>query len=131
MRHSLASRQRAALSPFCNLSGASFARIRCHPRGICYPRSMTTAAALTRLARLTLFLLLVATLLLPPARSQQASSAAAPTVPGPSADFAVAADEVLHNMSEITGLSLISPLKKTLRSRDEIRAYVIKQMEDD
>src|SRR5262245_54388813 len=92
---------------------------------------MTTASALTRLARLTLFLLLVATLLLPPARSQQASSAAAPTVPGPSADFAVAADEVLHNMSEITGLSLISPLKKTLRSRDEIRAYVIKQMEDD
>jgi hypothetical protein len=46
-------------------------------------------------------------------------------------DFAQAADEVLHNMSEITGLSLVSPLKKTLRSREEIRAYVIRQMDED
>jgi len=34
-------------------------------------------------------------------------------------------------MSSITGLSLVSPLKKTLRSRDEIRAYVIRQMNED
>jgi len=34
-------------------------------------------------------------------------------------------------MSEITGLSLVSPLKKTLRSRDDIRAYVIRQMDED
>jgi len=34
-------------------------------------------------------------------------------------------------MSEITGLSLVSPLKKTLRSREEIRAYVIRQMDED
>ncbi|HEU0369070.1 MAG TPA: hypothetical protein VFR42_07670, partial [Candidatus Acidoferrum sp.] len=56
------------------------------------------------------------------------------TTPPPAnspSDFAQAADEVLHNMSEITGLSLVSPLKKTLRSREEIRAYVIRQMDED
>lgn len=48
-----------------------------------------------------------------------------------SAEFAAAADEVLEQMSEITGLKLRTPLKKTLRSRDEIRAYVIREMDDE
>jgi hypothetical protein len=48
-----------------------------------------------------------------------------------SADFARAADEVLQNMSQITGLPLRNPLKKTLRSREEIRAYIIRQMNED
>jgi hypothetical protein len=47
------------------------------------------------------------------------------------ADFAAAADEVLAQMSDITGLKLLSPVKKTLRSREQIRAYVIKEMNDD
>lgn len=47
------------------------------------------------------------------------------------ADFASAADEVLGQMSEITGLKLLTPLKKSLRSRDEIRAYVIAEMNDE
>jgi hypothetical protein len=47
------------------------------------------------------------------------------------ADFIAAADEVLGQMSEITGLKLLTPLKKSLRSRDEIRAYVIKQMNEE
>jgi hypothetical protein len=47
------------------------------------------------------------------------------------ADFIAAADEVLHQMSQITGLRLRAPLKKSLRSRDEIRAYVIKQMDEE
>ena len=34
-------------------------------------------------------------------------------------------------MSEITGLKLRSPLKKSLRTREQIRAYVIKEMDDD
>ncbi|MFI5058603.1 MAG: hypothetical protein ACHQLQ_10480 [Candidatus Acidiferrales bacterium] len=34
-------------------------------------------------------------------------------------------------MSEITGLKLLTPLKKTLRSREEIRAYVVTQMNED
>jgi hypothetical protein len=47
------------------------------------------------------------------------------------ADFAVAADEVLAQMSQITGLPLRTPLKKTLRSRQEIRAHIIEEMNDD
>src|SRR5882762_10705524 len=47
------------------------------------------------------------------------------------ADFIAAADEVLGQMSEITGLKLVTPLKKSLRSREEIRAYVIKQMDEE
>jgi hypothetical protein len=63
-----------------------------------------------------------------------AQQSPAPSVPSPAApatDFAQAADEVLQNMSEITGLALRTPLKKTLRSRAEIRAYVIRQMDED
>jgi hypothetical protein len=48
-----------------------------------------------------------------------------------SADFASAADEVLAQMSQITGLDLRSPLKKSLRSRAEIRAHIIQEMNDD
>jgi len=47
------------------------------------------------------------------------------------AEFAAAADEVLEQMSQITGLKLRTPLKKTLRSREEIRAYVINEMNED
>jgi len=46
-------------------------------------------------------------------------------------DFIAAAEEVLGQMSQITGLKLITPLKKSLRSREEIRAYVIKQMNEE
>jgi hypothetical protein len=63
--------------------------------------------------------------------AQQSPATAPPASTGSAADFARAADEVLENMSEITGLSAVSPLKKTLRSRDEIRAYVIRQMNED
>src|SRR5712691_6213898 len=47
------------------------------------------------------------------------------------AEFIAAADDVLGKMSEITGLKLRTPLKKSLRSREEIRAYVIKQMNEE
>ena len=47
------------------------------------------------------------------------------------AEFIAAADDVLGKMSEITGLKLRAPLKKSLRSREEIRAYVIKQMNEE
>jgi hypothetical protein len=45
-------------------------------------------------------------------------------------DFLAATDEVLKDMSEITGYKLKTPLKKTLRSREEIHAYVVRQMDD-
>jgi len=47
------------------------------------------------------------------------------------AEFVAAADDVLQQVSQITGLKLVSPLKKTLRSRAEIRAYVIREMDDE
>jgi hypothetical protein len=54
---------------------------------------------------------------------------------GPSAaqraDFSAAADDVLNQMSEITGLKLRTPLKKSLRSREQIRAYVVREMDED
>src|SRR3981081_1594610 len=43
-------------------------------------------------------------------------------------EFSAAADEVLAQMSHITGLKLRTPVKKTLRSREEIRASVISEM---
>src|ERR1700752_2961282 len=64
----------------------------------------------------------------------QDSPAAAPRADSKAAnnaEFLAAADEVLEQMSEITGLKLITPLKKSLRSREEIRAYVIKQMNEE
>lgn len=46
-------------------------------------------------------------------------------------DFAAAADEVLEQMSDITGLKLRSSLKKSLRSKEEIRAHIIQEMNED
>jgi hypothetical protein len=66
--------------------------------------------------------------------AQQASPPPASSTPSEgrsNAEFTAAADEVLQQMSEITGLTLKSPLKKTLRSKDEIRAYVLRQMDED
>ncbi len=51
--------------------------------------------------------------------------------PNVNAEFSAAADQVLAQMSEITGLKLRTPLKKTLRSRVEIRAYVVREMNED
>jgi len=48
-----------------------------------------------------------------------------------SAEFVAAADEVLQQMSQITGLRVRSPIKKTLRSREDVRAYLLRQMDDD
>jgi hypothetical protein len=66
-------------------------------------------------------------------RAQQTTAPATPPASSGTAtgDFAAAADEVLAQMSEITGLKLRTPLKKSLRTRDQIRAYVIKEMDED
>jgi hypothetical protein len=64
----------------------------------------------------------------------QKSPAVTSPDPGKSAaaaEFAAAADEVLRQMSQITGLKLRTPVKKTLRSREEIRTYVINEMNED
>jgi hypothetical protein len=68
-----------------------------------------------------------------PVRAQEAAVVppSADSKPATDADFIAAADEVLGQMSQITGLKLLAPLKKSLRSREEIRAYVIKQMNEE
>ncbi|HWZ96543.1 MAG TPA: hypothetical protein VN025_02160 [Candidatus Dormibacteraeota bacterium] len=63
--------------------------------------------------------------------AQAPDSSPAPLDKKTTAEFAAAADDVLQQMSQITGLKLRVPLKKTLRSRDDIRAYLIRQMNDD
>ena len=65
------------------------------------------------------------------AQDSSVASTRADSKPADNADFLAAADEVLQQMSEITGLKLLTPLKKSLRSREEIRAYVIKQMNEE
>lgn len=68
-----------------------------------------------------------------PASAQEASVTTPPadSKATTEADFIAAADEVLSQMSQITGLKLRTPLKKSLRSREEIRDYVIKQMNEE
>lgn len=76
-----------------------------------------------------------------PAQESSASSkSAAPPVPGSSsaespaganATFLKTADEILVQMSQILHLPIKEPLKKTLRSKDEIRAYLIREDKED
>jgi len=59
----------------------------------------------------------------------------APVMPPPvtplTPEFAKAADEVLEDISEIVALPVKAPLKKSIRTRDEIRSYIILQIEQD
>jgi predicted transcriptional regulator len=47
------------------------------------------------------------------------------------AEFLQAADEVLADMSKLLSLPVVEPLKKSVRSRDEIRDYLVKSMKED
>jgi hypothetical protein len=67
----------------------------------------------------------------------QQAAPSAPSVPSPllegqsHAEFLQAADEVFLEMSKLLSLPILSPLKKSLRSRDEIRAYLLQKMKED
>jgi hypothetical protein len=80
-----------------------------------------------------LFLAVIFLLAGPVACAQQASVASPPadSKAATHQEFIAAADEVLAQMSEITGLRQRFPLKKSLRSREQIRAYVIQQMDEE
>jgi hypothetical protein len=65
------------------------------------------------------------------AQKSPAVTAPDPAKSAAAAEFTAAADEVLAQMSQITRLKLRTPVKKTLRSREEIRAYVISEMNED
>ncbi len=92
-------------------------------------------ASFKRLLNRTAGVLLLAALflLIPrPARTQQAATAPSPapsTKDNP--EFLAMADEVLQEMSAITGWELKTPLKKSIRSREEIHAYVLREMDDE
>jgi hypothetical protein len=47
------------------------------------------------------------------------------------AEFLQAADEVLAEMSKILSLPVKEPLKKSVRSREEIREFLVRQMRED
>lgn len=71
---------------------------------------------------------------IPPGFAQQATpapGAAAPSVGTSSPEFLATADEVVKEMSQITGWGIKTPLKKSIRSRADIHAYILKQMDDE
>jgi hypothetical protein len=67
------------------------------------------------------------------AAAQQAapSSTLPPPASTQSAEFSQAADEVLAEMSKLISLPIVSPLKKSMRSREEIKAYLLQKMRED
>jgi hypothetical protein len=92
-------------------------------------------ASFKRFSNRTAGILLLAALLLlilHPALAQQTATAPSPA---PSAknnpEFLAMADEVLQEMSAITGWELKTPVKKSIRSREEIRAYILREMDDE
>jgi hypothetical protein len=101
------------------------------PKVICYPaKGMPSLAKFAKRCGLPIALLLCsadfvgaqsATPELPSASSNKVSAA----------DFAEAANEVLAQMSDITHLQFRGPLKKSLRSKEEIRVHVIQEMSED
>ena len=104
---------------------------------ICYPENLMLSPISRSRCLFALALAMLLALGTTFASSSLAQETTAPaTLPSsagkPSAaEFSAAADEVLTQMSQITGLSLRSPLKKSLRSREEIRAHVVKEMNED
>jgi hypothetical protein len=67
------------------------------------------------------------------AAAQQAPPQASlpPPATQQSAEFLKAADDVLGEMSQLLSLPILYPLKKSIRSRDEIRAYLLRKMQED
>jgi hypothetical protein len=53
------------------------------------------------------------------------------TAPASSPEFIKAADEVLAQMSKLLDLPIKEPLKKTLRSKQEVRDYLIREDKED
>src|SRR6202790_1384817 len=77
---------------------------------------------------------MVAALFLAFGAAAQKSSPPASVPPPASAqsqEFLQAADEVLAEMRTLISLPILSPLKKSLRSREEIRAYLLQKMKED
>jgi len=92
--------------------------------------------------RLAVFAALIVFALAAVGQQSQPPSSAAPdpaspatlpaqAAPAPNPQFLQAADEVLQQMSQILHLPILEPLKKSLRSKQEIRDYLIREENDD
>jgi hypothetical protein len=86
--------------------------------------------------RFPALLLFGITILAPTPRGYAQQAAPAPGAATPSAgtsnpEFLATADEVVKEMSQITGWGIKTPLKKSIRSRADIHAYILKQMDDE
>ena len=66
---------------------------------------------------------------LPPA--PEATGPPSQTIGGDNPEFLRAAEEVLGQMSQILHLPVKEPLKKSLRTKEEIRAYLVQQEKED
>jgi hypothetical protein len=76
-------------------------------------------------------ILLITSCTFPQARSQQVPGSPPPPNTAATPEFLATTDEVLNEMSELTGWKLKTPLKKSIRSRSEIREYILRQMNDE
>ena len=116
------------------LSGSTaYFRLRASP-GLCYSANMKPLLTPRFKWILCALLLAVSCLIGEGTVCAQQATTAPPAAAQPkanTAEFAAAADEVLRAVSEITGLKQLTPVKKTLRSRDEIRAFVIREMDEE
>lgn len=72
-----------------------------------------------------------ATPLVPASVASSGAGKAFQTAPPSNAAFLKAADEVLQQMSQILDLPIKQPLKKSLRSKTEIREYLIQEEKED
>ena len=65
--------------------------------------------------------------------AQQAAPSVAlpPPAEEQKAEFLKAADDTLAEMSKLLSLPILTPLKKSIRSREEIRAYLLRKMKED
>jgi hypothetical protein len=68
---------------------------------------------------------------IPASPRQVATTSSTSTAASNSPEFLATADEIIKEMGEITGWKQKTPLKKSIRSRDEIHAYVLAQMDDE
>jgi hypothetical protein len=66
-----------------------------------------------------------------PSSSTTARASSAPPSPQERAAFVEAANQVLEQMSKIIDLPILEPLKKSLRSKEQIRAYLVGEEKDD
>jgi hypothetical protein len=80
---------------------------------------------------LTAFALLILTAFGTAAQQAAPPIALPPPTKEQKTEFLKTADEMLVEMSKLLSLPILTPLKKSIRSRDEIRSYLLRKMKED